>query len=291
MLSEGSKRRADTSLFTLVTLSSAGAGPTAKSAQQEVALSRVLDSLDSYGDICVNRNPEMCTTGSAFLLIVSLFRLLVCFNQRFEGTSYIPFSFGHFCSLPPLITRIHTSLTWPSRHPSSPRILVSFGIRSAVPSCACFLLSCKLSRSVGGLVPLFHPCGWLLSFITVYQYSYILSLFISSHNNARAEKIPISKAKSSVQSKPQKSTATMNVTVSPTTTTEDEVIALRAENKVLRQALNAVEDTATEQLKKSFELVWFARNRCKCTRMCMHWSLLRHDIFCLCQLATSRNQT
>lgn len=57
---------------------------------KEVALSRVLDSLDSYGDICVNRNPEMCTTGSAFLLIVSLFRLLVCFNQRFEGTSCIP---------------------------------------------------------------------------------------------------------------------------------------------------------------------------------------------------------
>ena len=79
----------------------------------------------------------------------------------------------------------------------------------------------------------------------------------------------------------------MNVTVSPTITTEDEVIALRAENKVLRQALKSVEDTATEQLKKSFELVWFARNRCKCTRMCMHWSLLRHHVFCLCQLATS----
>ena len=238
----------------------------------------------------------MCTTGSAFLLIVSLFRLLVCFNQRFEGTSCIPFSFGHFCNLSPLITRIHTSLTWPSRHPSSPRILVSFGIRSAVPSCAYFLLSCKLSRSVGGLIvdSAIVPPMWLATLLfTVYQYSYILSLFISSHNNARAEKIPISKAKSSVQSKPQKSTATMNVTVSPTTTTEDEVIALRAENKVLRQALNAVEDTATEQLKKSFELVWFARNRCKCTctRMCMHWSLLRHDIFCLCQLATSRNQT
>ncbi len=55
--------------------------------------------------------------------------------------------------------------------------------------------------------------------------------------------------------------------MSPTITTEDEVIALRAENKVLRQALKAVEDTATEQLKKSFELVWFARNRCKCTHM------------------------
>eukprot|EP00561_Arcocellulus_cornucervis_P013138 CAMPEP_0185799688 /NCGR_PEP_ID=MMETSP1322-20130828/465_1 /TAXON_ID=265543 /ORGANISM="Minutocellus polymorphus, Strain RCC2270" /LENGTH=183 /DNA_ID=CAMNT_0028495275 /DNA_START=105 /DNA_END=656 /DNA_ORIENTATION=- len=85
----------------------------------------------------------------------------------------------------------------------------------------------------------------------------------SSKFAKNSEKIPISKAKSSVQSKPQKSIATMNVTVSPTTTTEDEVIALRAENKVLRQALNAVEDTATEQLKKSFELVWFARNRCR----------------------------
>lgn len=150
---------------------------------KEVALSRVLDSLDSYGDICVNRNPEMCTTGSAFLLIVSLFRLLVCFNQRFEGTStsYIPFSFGHFCSLPPLITRIHTSLTWPSRHPSSPRILVSFGIRSAVPSCACFLLSCKLSRSVGGLIvdSAIVPPMWLATLL--YHRLSILLHIVSFH--------------------------------------------------------------------------------------------------------------
>ena len=180
LASEGSKRRADTSLFTLLPGHDCVIGGRDQK-QQEVALSCVLDSLDSYGDICVNRNPEMCTTGSAFLLIVSLFRLLVCFNQRFEGTSCIPFSFGHFCNLPPLITRIHTSLTWPSRHPSSPRILVSFGIRSAVPSCAYFLLSCKLSRSVGGLIvdSAIVPPMWLATLL--YHRLSILLHIISLH--------------------------------------------------------------------------------------------------------------
>ena len=81
----------------------------------------------------------------------------------------------------------------------------------------------------------------------------------------------------------------MNVTVSPTTNTEDEVIALRAENKVLRQALNAVEDTATEQLKKSFELVWFARNRCKCTRMCLCSDMIYFACASSLPLGTKRN--
>mmetsp|Transcript_25311 Transcript_25311/g.53467 ORF Transcript_25311/g.53467 Transcript_25311/m.53467 type:complete len:178 (+) Transcript_25311:68-601(+) len=42
---------------------------------------------------------------------------------------------------------------------------------------------------------------------------------------------------------------------------EDEVMYLRSQNKILKNALNAVKDTATEKLSKSYELVWYARNR------------------------------
>jgi hypothetical protein len=44
-------------------------------------------------------------------------------------------------------------------------------------------------------------------------------------------------------------------------TLEDEVIYLRSQNKLLKNALNAVKDTASEKLNKSYELVWYARNR------------------------------
>lgn len=43
----------------------------------------------------------------------------------------------------------------------------------------------------------------------------------------------------------------------------DEVKLLRTQNKVLKAAINAVKDTATEKLTKSYELVWYARNRSK----------------------------
>lgn len=223
-------------------------------------------------------------------------------------------TFSPACLLQPKIRRyfLHSILIWTLLQPTSSNYSHTYITNMAVTSskfaknsgelrhsfCGaflCLLFAFLQVESVGGWVDRgqCHCSTHVAGYSPLSPFINTLTYYLSSfpHNNARAEKIPISKAKSSVQSKPQKSTATMNVTVSPTTTTEDEVIALRAENKVLRQALNAVEDTATEQLKKSFELVWFARNRCKCTRMCMHWSLLRHDIFCLCQLATSRNQT
>jgi hypothetical protein len=44
---------------------------------------------------------------------------------------------------------------------------------------------------------------------------------------------------------------------------EDEVLFLRSQNKLLKSALGAVKDTATEKLSKSYELVWYARNRSK----------------------------
>ncbi|KAK1737216.1 hypothetical protein QTG54_012083 [Skeletonema marinoi] len=52
------------------------------------------------------------------------------------------------------------------------------------------------------------------------------------------------------------------VTVSPThKSIEDEVIYLRSQNKLLNNALKAVKTTASEKLCKSYELVWYARNR------------------------------
>ena len=53
-----------------------------------------------------------------------------------------------------------------------------------------------------------------------------------------------------------------NVSVSPSNKSlEDEIIYLRSQNKLLKNALSAVKDTATEKLSKSYELVWYARNR------------------------------
>jgi hypothetical protein len=55
------------------------------------------------------------------------------------------------------------------------------------------------------------------------------------------------------------------VTVSPThKSIEDEVIYLRSQNKLLSNALKAVKNAASEKLCKSYELVWYARNRSKC---------------------------
>eukprot|EP00567_Pseudictyota_dubia_P014053 CAMPEP_0197436314 /NCGR_PEP_ID=MMETSP1175-20131217/3780_1 /TAXON_ID=1003142 /ORGANISM="Triceratium dubium, Strain CCMP147" /LENGTH=182 /DNA_ID=CAMNT_0042965571 /DNA_START=164 /DNA_END=712 /DNA_ORIENTATION=+ len=75
-----------------------------------------------------------------------------------------------------------------------------------------------------------------------------------------SDKIPAGK-----QTKEIKHTISANkATVSPSSTSiQDEVIALRAKNKVLEEALKAVEESATEKLKANFELVWFARNRCR----------------------------
>ena len=58
----------------------------------------------------------------------------------------------------------------------------------------------------------------------------------------------------------------LEVPVSPNSASEsleDEVMALRARNKVLTEALQGVNESATKAFKKNFDLVWFARNRCK----------------------------
>ncbi|KAL7462923.1 hypothetical protein ACHAXS_003292 [Conticribra weissflogii] len=53
-----------------------------------------------------------------------------------------------------------------------------------------------------------------------------------------------------------------SVTISPTRKSlEDEVIYLRSQNKALKSAIKAVKKTASENLSKSYELVWYAKNR------------------------------
>lgn len=42
---------------------------------------------------------------------------------------------------------------------------------------------------------------------------------------------------------------------------QDEILALRLRNQVLTNSLKAIKETADEELKKHYDLVWFARNR------------------------------
>ena len=81
-----------------------------------------------------------------------------------------------------------------------------------------------------------------------------------------AEKIPI-KINSKLPHKVD--VAALKGPVSPTGSTgssvEDELEALRAKNKVLTEALTSVRETALEEMKKRFDLVWFARYRSKYT--------------------------
>ena len=49
-------------------------------------------------------------------------------------------------------------------------------------------------------------------------------------------------------------------TVSPSAT-KDDVQALRVRNQILTESLAAIKETASKELKKSFDLVWFAKYR------------------------------
>lgn len=44
----------------------------------------------------------------------------------------------------------------------------------------------------------------------------------------------------------------------------DEMVALRARNKVLTDTLKAIQQTAKAELDHKYDLVWFAKYRCKC---------------------------
>lgn len=73
------------------------------------------------------------------------------------------------------------------------------------------------------------------------------------------DKIPVSKH---IENTKQRADS-IKVPISPKISLEDEVIALRARNKVLTGALKAVKDAAQDHSKLRHELVWYARNRCR----------------------------
>lgn len=88
-------------------------------------------------------------------------------------------------------------------------------------------------------------CKRVLFVIASHHFSFFLCAF------QRVAKTPASGLKRAVSSSPTHKAI------------EDEVIFLRSQNKMLKSALNAVKDTAKEKLSKSYELVWYARNRSK----------------------------
>lgn len=58
--------------------------------------------------------------------------------------------------------------------------------------------------------------------------------------------------------------------ISPTgspTSSNDELLALRARNKVLTEALAAIHESAEKELKEKYDLVWYAKYRCKLYRI------------------------
>jgi hypothetical protein len=56
--------------------------------------------------------------------------------------------------------------------------------------------------------------------------------------------------------------ATVSASGSPAST-DDELLALRVRNKILSEALESIQKSASEELKRRFDLVWFAKYRCK----------------------------
>lgn len=53
------------------------------------------------------------------------------------------------------------------------------------------------------------------------------------------------------------------VSPKPSSTLEEEVENLRAQNKVLSDTLKDIQSKASEEYQKHYDLVWFARNRCR----------------------------
>lgn len=65
--------------------------------------------------------------------------------------------------------------------------------------------------------------------------------------------------------KPSRENHDVTIPISPngTGSLEEEVMALRARNKILKNTLQAIKETAENQIKKHYDLVWFARYKSK----------------------------
>ena len=80
------------------------------------------------------------------------------------------------------------------------------------------------------------------------------------------EKTPSSRIIDPSKSKMPNDVRVMATSNGAPTALEAELHALRLRNKVLTEALQAIQETADMEAKKNFELVWIARNRCKLHR-------------------------
>jgi hypothetical protein len=90
-----------------------------------------------------------------------------------------------------------------------------------------------------------------------------LALFvaISSTNpivesSPQIAKVPASKAA-------RNSKAKVSPASSPSRSSDDELLALRARNKILTEALEAIKESASDEMMRRYDLVWFAKYRCK----------------------------
>ena len=69
-------------------------------------------------------------------------------------------------------------------------------------------------------------------------------------------KVPASKVSKDVK-------ITVSPPISQGRSSNEELLALRARNKVLTETLEAIKESASEEMLRRFDLVWFARYRCK----------------------------
>jgi len=90
--------------------------------------------------------------------------------------------------------------------------------------------------------------------------NFVSSVFNGAHMLS-AHKVPVNSKVQHLED--------IKIPVSPGNNTEDgrsleeQLLILRARNKVLTKALEAAHTTATDKHKKNFDLVWYARNKCR----------------------------
>ena len=118
--------------------------------------------------------------------------------------------------------------------------------------------TCKFAIADLQSWPLRVPIYSTLRTLRVLIVSFLL-LFVFSPQNI--DKVPVSKVKKHLD-------VELEVPVSPTTSSsadsmEDELSSLRAQNKILTEALKEMKKSATKAFEKNYDLVWYARNRCK----------------------------
>eukprot|EP00980_Cylindrotheca_fusiformis_P001448 scaffold345_cov134-Cylindrotheca_fusiformis.AAC.59 len=90
--------------------------------------------------------------------------------------------------------------------------------------------------------------------LDIWQQSPVFPLILTFSVYPQPDKIPSSKVA-------RDSKARVSPTSSPHRSTDDELLALRARNKVLTEALEAIKESASDEMIRRYDLVWFAKYR------------------------------